>query len=484
MTDPRSLLQWAASLALAGGCGAGGESGSGPRPGGGIPPGAPGSGTGTATEPGGDDGGASGEDASGTAVSTGRGDSSAGPTGSTGSGGADDGTSGRGGTSNGTTGGGIKFDLGAPDGETGPGEDCRCGSVDTSFVFIANSVQGTISKIDTRTLEEQGRYFTMGESPSRTSVSIDGEAVVVTNRHGGIAKFWARPELCDPMANGIAGLQTSTDRNPLAAGTDDCLAWYVPFADMTTQRPVQWTPGVFDESSCSYVEQKVWTVTGRGGGAGTCSGDGVFIHRLDGRTGAVEDTVHIPDAEWPCSGPGAYGGAVDADGNFWFLSYANGRLVRVDYVTLGYEIFPGDGYGYGITVDTMGRVWSSRPYFRFDYATGERQTVQLSTDGGIAEDHQGRMWAAQGTNVVWIDRDDLTIGDTIELSDMGMTTKGVSVDVDGYIWVTRQDDPIAYRIHPNTYDIRVYDGLDGPYTYSDMTGGQLYNVTCTPDPPG
>jgi hypothetical protein len=38
----------------------------------------------------------------------------------------------------------------------------------------------------------------------------------------------------------------------------------------------------------------------------------------------------------------------------------------------------------------------------------------------------------------------------------------------------------AFRIHPETFEIATYDGLNQPYTYSDMAGGQINNVTCNP----
>ena len=52
--------------------------------------------------------------------------------------------------------------------------------------------------------------------------------------------------------------------------------------------------------------------------------------------------------------------------------------------------------------------------------------------------------------------------------------------MDGFIWAVRQDDPSAYKIDPDDYTIETYTGLDGPYTYSDMAGGALANVTCNP----
>ena len=73
----------------------------------------------------------------------------------------------------------------------------------------------------------------------------------------------------------------------------------------------------------------------------------------------------------------------------------------------------------------------------------------------------------------------LAVGDVIDLPGEGQV-KGVSADIDGYIWAIRQGDPTAYKIDPDTYAIETFTGLDGPYTYSDMAGGSLSNVTCNP----
>lgn len=382
----------------------------------------------------------------------------------------------------------VKFDTPAGEGgsadDGGPG-DCGCGNMDWSYVFIANSQQGTVSKINTRTMVEEGRYMTRpdgGGSPSRTSVSIDGRAVVVANRHTGIIKIWAREEFCSDT-NGTPGIQTSSGANDvLPWGEDDCIAWFTAFDDMTVQRPVQWTAG---DGEC-HENQKIWTTTGSmGSGPGQCGQSGVWVHRLDGETGMVEDTIHLTEAEFPCDhtgttlglGLGPYGGAVDYDGNFWFHGWGIGKLARVDFDSLAVEIF--DGGGYGITVDTEARVWLSSSISRFDYATGERDNANVSTSGGITQDLQGRIWAASQIGVVWVDMETLAVGDDIALPGMGQV-KGVSVDMDGYIWAIRQDDPSAYKIDPDDYTIETYTGLDGPYTYSDMAGGALANVTCNP----
>jgi hypothetical protein len=120
--------------------------------------------------------------------------------------------------------------------------------------WIANSVDPapapclTISKIDTQTLKEEGRYIVrpdQGGSPSRTSVNLTGD-VAVANRSGGVAKVYAREESC-VESNGMPGIQTSKDANFLPWGVEECVAWYTPM-NYVSQRPVAWTAGTFNET--------------------------------------------------------------------------------------------------------------------------------------------------------------------------------------------------------------------------------------------
>ena len=53
-----------------------------------------------------------------------------------------------------SSGGEIKLDVGAPKGGFGP---CGC---ELAYIWIANADEGTVSKINVRTLEEEGRYIT------------------------------------------------------------------------------------------------------------------------------------------------------------------------------------------------------------------------------------------------------------------------------------------------------------------------------------
>ena len=391
--------------------------------------------------------------------------------------------------------GGLKLDVGVW-GDVGHHGECGCGNDEWTYIWVANSSQGTVSKINTRTLVEEGRYRTRpdgGGSPSRTSVSLGGRAVAVANRHGGITKIWARDQFCDPNTNGAAGLQTSQGSNDIRAwGDDDCVAWHTSFPTYTTQRPIAWG-GKINPATCD--DDILWT-SGCGGGfqPGFGGSGHVFVSRLDGSTGAILDTVEV--VGFGCSGFGAYGGAVDGEGNFWIAhNGTGGRLARIDGETLDVQVhpFPGNGFaGYGIAVDNRGRPWISSYGGNlgaavFDPATSQWTTVAgFASQGGIQQGADGRLWASTvagygATNdqngVVWIDDDLITLGDFVPVP--GGTIKGISVDVDGYVWAVTGS---AHKIAPDApYMFEgSYNGLNGPYTYSDMTGWGLQNAACNP----
>jgi hypothetical protein len=377
--------------------------------------------------------------------------------------------------------GGFKFDAGVqPDVS---GLDCAklCGQSDFSYIWIANSSQSTVSKINTRTLVEEGRYLTRDTpgNPSRTSVSVDGRAVAVANRNGGIIKIWARPGDC-------SGPNTSTGANDVKPwGTDECVAWYTAFPEAASQRPVAWTSGVQNPVTCEWEDQKIWTGYGRdtsGNGNSFCDDDRIFVNRLDGTTGAIEDTIEMP---FPCTTFGLYGGVVDSTNDLWLTRLFEGTpgAIHVDYETLAYDTI-GPFYGYGITVDHKGRIWGGTGVpGQWDPIAQTWTQIMGSINNvgvGLAEDQQGRMWVGIVGGIQAVDVETMALTDVVMFANEMIQSKGISVDVDGFIWAVPDSQDRAYRVDPTDLSYQMIGGLMGAYTYSDMTGGGLKTVACNP----
>ncbi len=398
------------------------------------------------------------------------------------------------------------------------------GNTRLSYIWIANSQDGTVSKVNTETLVEEARYRTCPYAscdPSRTSVNVYGD-MVVTNRFysipGGkssVTKIKGFQNDCtDQNGNGF---QTSTGPgNVLPYGEDDCVVWNteIPFIgdDSPRARATAWDGSENQE-------------TGEGGKViiGSCLGGALTdydewevdannrVYILNGDTGEVEDTINVPNTA--C----LYGGAMDAAGNFWiidgfgFPNNANsGGLIKVSIGTKAVQKFQAT-CGYGITVDQLGNVWVGGKEMSSPSVPSHRSCVQrfnsnnntssqtanlagvflrgIAVGAGISE---GYIWAAESlgklyrinaTNLADITTYDSPVTDNDTLGcdppptdscDNGLV--GVAVDWDGYVWVVSTTQNSAYRFDPEgeTFDTVVIGNK--PYTYSDMTGMQLRNV--------
>ena len=366
---------------------------------------------------------------------------------------------------------GIKTDLGQqPDfglPSCGGGGGGGGGDPDFSYIWIANSAQNTISKIDTQTLVELGRYLVRPDglgNPSRTSVNLSGD-VVTASRSGGFTKFHARLEDC-VESNGIPGIQTATDANFLPWDQEECRAWHTPMA-YESQRPAAWTQGTFNPGTCKYSDQKVWT-----SGNNIPEDGAVDVLLVNGDTGAIEATIPVtginPDYY------GIYGAAVDKNGNFWGSQLSQGWLVFIDLQTKQVKQWPMATSGYGMTVDSKGYVWTcSSNAARFDPMTETWQVVAAGGSGGCMEDGAGTLYmSGGGGNIVALDTETMTVKQTYPVPQY---VHGISIDFYGYVWGVSMGTQ-AYRVQPIDGTLQTFEGLVGAYTYSDMTGFALSNV--------
>jgi hypothetical protein len=390
---------------------------------------------------------------------------------------------------------GIKLDAGDEPGTNGPGGDCPGGmggasgdDYEFSVIWVANSPEGTVSKIDTVTAQELARYATGPGSPdpSRTSVNLQGD-VAVGNRHGSITKIAAEEERCvDTNGNGTIETSQGPD-DVLAWGEDECVLWHhdVDFQHASGNqggpRAVAWDGG--DPNACAAMPN-VWV------GWRDQPHDRSIVRKLDGLTGMPLGEAEVPDwqGNW---GHGTYGGAADAEGAFWGLG-TRGTLVRVDPDTYDVQRWENESSHvmYGIALDAHGDPWLAGyggKLWHFDRATETFEDMG-DTDGGpgrmrgLAIDQNGDAWIA-GNNPCALTRFDTTtktlVDGSISLPGCG-TPVGVSIDVDGMVWVVDQSASIAYKVDPTDYSTQIVEGLVNPYTYSDMTGAGLGLVVHPP----
>lgn len=390
------------------------------------------------------------------------------------------------------SGDGDLFDVGSGDagGNCDPDSDGGMMGEEYDFInlWVANSTDGTVSKIDTRQQKEVARYRTAAEpsDPSRTSVNLLGDMVVV-NRGGSITKILGRTESC-PDQNGLDGLQTSTGPNDvLAWGQDDCVAWHRELTQTTGNqnqwgpRPVAWEGAELDPDTCT-ANPRVWV-----GWYANGANKGEF-RRLDGHTGDVQDEVSVP---WAGAMWGPYGGAVNKQGDFWVIGWQRGPLVRIHEDGSTYDVYdipdhPGglENWTYGIALDESGRPWiSSRAsVMYFDPETEEFGWIDTGNEmmRGMGADRDGNIWVAVEEDAfedcalaVFDYEHDQLLAEAIKLPGCSDPV-GVSADAEGFVWVIDHGAQLAFRVDPETYMVeQSVGGLINPYTYSDMTGAGL-----------
>ncbi len=390
---------------------------------------------------------------------------------------------------------GSKLDVGSGNtgnpacgGEGGGGGGLE--EVEFSNIWIANSPEGTVSRIDTVTGNEIGRYRTGPSSasdPSRTTVNLVGD-VAVLNRgdNGSVIKIVAETERCVDR-NGDGSIQTSMGANDaLAWDEDECVVWT---RDLHAgARAAAWESGNDPQTDECAGEPSLWV-------SAMDSGMTVHVWRLAGDTGDEQGEATIPSwagsAEWG----GLYGGAVDKGRNFWAIGKDDPALFRVDYESMDvtrWDAPSGVSRLYGIAMDRDGNPYVTAEFdnrlLRFDVASESWEDLATvsGTLRGLAVDGDGDAWIAtnQTCGIARYRHADGTV-DTIGLPECNIPV-GVSIDIDGFVWVVDQwagAPPFgrAHKIDPGDYSVQLtVMGLNTPYTYSDMTGAGLNLVSFPP----
>lgn len=346
------------------------------------------------------------------------------------------------------------------------------------FIWVANSDAGTVSKLDTVTGAELGRYLSapngIGRNPSRTTVDQNGNMWVGNRDSNTITKIaLAEAGNCvDRNGNGV--IETST-------GAADIKAWPAggPPADECILMNVALGTAAWDNNNVRAVaidaNNNVF--------AGMSSGNNIY--HVNGATGAIIQTFTQPFS----GNYASYGAVVDGAGNLWVSGDGNNKVAKHTFNPDGSHAaaqtinLPGWSYGMAIAGDY---IWVSGWTFNNINKIRLSDGVKVATYNppganglrGVAVTDDGDIWVASsyGNNVIRLHPD----GSHVATIGVGSHPTGVAVDAAGKVWVTNYWSSNVSRINPatNTVDATFPVGA-GPYNYSDMTGIVSRNVTTT-----
>lgn len=356
-------------------------------------------------------------------------------------------------------------------------------SVTLPFIWVPNSNEGTVSKVDTRTGRELGRYRTgppgVTLNLSRTTVDLQGNCWVA-NRQGGTAVkigLYENGQYSDRNGDGI--IETSQDMNDdgvisademLDWGKDECVllevvlipdqeGTFIPGTYTNAYATDYWNPGPRGVAVDS--QGNVWLGT---------YGSKRFYY-VNGVTGQILKNIDVSPVNHT-----SYGALIDANGILWSSGNDKNHVLRLDPRDDSFRTIDTGHQVYGITIDRSNHLfatgWQSSKLSRINTLTGVKEWTKdaLYEMRGATVTDDGDVWVANsGPGYVSRWSNDGELKATIPV---GNQPTGVAVDADGKVWAVNVGDEYIERINPanNTVDLskRIVGGTH--YGYSDMTG--------------
>ncbi|MFA6098651.1 MAG: hypothetical protein WCV50_02660 [Patescibacteria group bacterium] len=349
-----------------------------------------------------------------------------------------------------------------------------------NFIWVANSGEGTIVKINTDTGAIVGEYRTSPNgtygNPSRTTVDKDG-SVWVGNRqavsgnnaaitHVGLLE---NGQCEDRNGNGI--IDTSTGLNDVKDWTDESGTRGVATAQ--DECIVHFTP--IESYDARHISVD--------------SANNIWVSGISNRTFfyIVGGKYNIPNSGTIVRtetgiGYGGYGGLISGD-----VIWSANPLLRWDtnyplsdaahHTTYSHD-------SYGLCEDSQGNVWntslSGGVIRKFNPAGDLLGTYSYGASNaqGCVVDGNDDVWVAHslwGNSVGHLLNDGTLVG----VIPVGNGPTGVAVDHNGKIWVTHYSSPYTVkRIDPTLGDIGGGGATIGAVDYTSVDlGGSLYNYS-------
>jgi streptogramin lyase len=357
------------------------------------------------------------------------------------------------------------------------------------FIWVPNN-DGTVSKINTETGKELGRYRVAPHSdcsPSRTAVDLQGNCWVGNRQAGTVVKIGLLEagQWKDRNGNGKPDTSQDLDNDGSITGTeilpwgqDECVLFEVV---LIKGKEGTFVPGTYT----GEYDKDYWGTAPRGLAvdnknnlwAGTYrSGSYARYYYINSSTGAILNLPGIDTSPWSHN---AYGAVIDRNGILWSAGRAGNNILRLDPSTTPPTISRLDTghFVYGVSVDYLGHLfasgWDSNKLSRITIPTGTKDWTHNAPSQlrGVVCTADNDVWTASSLEgKVYRYHNDGTFVASIAV---GNQPTGVVVDAAGKVWVGNNGDEFIKRIDPatNTVDLaKRIIGSGGHYSYSDMTG--------------
>lgn len=361
------------------------------------------------------------------------------------------------------------------------------------FIWVPNTGQGTVSKVNTETGKEIGRYRVAprtDSSPSRTTVDLQGNCYVGNRQAGTVVKIglYEAGACIDRNSNGVCDTSKDLDNDGVISaaellpwGQDECVLYEVVLIAGSEGVYVPGTfPGPYDTNYWGTSPRGLAVDSSNNVWAGTWSTQKFYY--LNGATGAIIKSVSIAPYS---AGQGSYGAVIDRNGVLW-SSTLYGPVVRVDPSVNPPTVssLPVGHQTYGLGLDNLDQLfvtgWTDSKLSRINVNTGTKDWTKAGPYAarGAASTADNNIWVAStdGNSVVRYTND----GNNVATVGGFNGPTGVAVDAAGKVWATDLNDDNIKRINPatNTIDLtKNIPGAGGHYTYSDMTGIVVRSIT-------
>lgn len=367
-------------------------------------------------------------------------------------------------------------------------------------LWIANSGEGTVSRLDPETGREVGRYpsatassglFVLGgtNAPSRTALDQRLDAYVANRAFDGqasVSKIAGEPARCvDRDMDGTIETSADLDGDGVIAldpmlgeffEDDECVLWTVPIGGTN-----------------AVARALAIGLAGPDGEAGD-----VWVGMFNEQRAVVLSQVDGHEVASIPLGISPYGAVSGADGRVWLTSGPAGysAIIGIDPETYETEqvTLPGTRLRtYGIAVDGLGRIvlaandgaWRGAVAYDPRESTWAQSASLPANGGGTTNLLRG---IAASADALWIAGPTPSGGTLFELAigDLSLTTQhtltgvsdvvGVGVAFDGRVWGIARDTSQAYRLDRTSGAIEAFPTGNQPYTYSDFTGFGLNGI--------